>query len=252
VYGLGMDATDASLIVKPATSPGSIGVGNTPVKHNATSEPSSNRMDELGNEQTFEPGRQSFRLAAETEGIGVQAVMDVDSLQGMPTYVEIPQVGRPSYPLPVTADGSDRTYSAEMQETIDVDYQQYIGTSPHETMLGPDRPLLSERSRGTDDRPSTFAMAIDRMIRPFDKVMGAWPWSGDKAMQERPTAQLPPYYAEAIAGGVPSPGGSFATVPNTAALTPQRMTFRLTPTPWDQTYTDPGLARIPGVQSAGE
>ncbi len=237
------------MILDPADRPESLGAGTQPGVHIATSAPSASRQDDLGTDTVHEVGPSTWRLPADVESTGEAATQDVETLQGMPTVVEIPQIGRPSYPLPVTADGRDSTYAEAINETYEINQAALVG--PHPIAMASDRPLLTERSRGRDDRPSTMSLAMDRLIRPFDKLLGAWPWSGEKAAQERPTAALPTFYGEMIRNPVPSPGGYMPTIANTAPLTPQPLTFRLAPEPWDSTFTVPEIATIPGTQRAG-
>ncbi len=84
--------------------------------------------------------------------------------------------------------------------------------------------------------------------RPWDTVMGAWPWSGDKANASQPVVSSPLFFGDPIKDGLPSPTGAAGSmVPNTPSLDPNPMTWRAQPTPWDDgtgdSFIDAGTRR---------
>lgn len=151
------------------------------------------------------------------------------------------------YPLPVPADNG--TYST-MEQSNDFAALQANKDFPIDayTRFGqpnnnPDDRRITER---TFDTPvpwkanPTFPAQIQEP-RPWDRALGAWPWTGTKAAISQPVTSLPNYYPTPLVNGVPSPGGAArATIPNTQALTPQPMTFRIMPQQWDTDYVYSG------------
>jgi hypothetical protein len=151
------------------------------------------------------------------------------------------------YPLPVPVDtgiasqfvpaNDFAAVTANYSFPID-DYVRF--TQP---LLNPDDRRITER---TFDTPTpwkanpTFPAQI-QTPRPWDKVMGAWPWTGTKDAISQPVVSPPVYYPQALPDGIPnSTGAQFAMVPNTPSLAASPMTFRVIPEQWDSDYVYSG------------
>jgi hypothetical protein len=152
------------------------------------------------------------------------------------------------YPLPVPVEygiasqfkpaNDQAALAANVSFPID-DYVRF--TQPD---LNPTDSRITER---TFDTPvpwkanPTFGAQIQEP-RPWDRVLGAWPWNGNKAAISQPVTSLPLFYPQPLADGIPSPSGAAnATVPNTPSLSPSPMTFRIIPEQWDSDYVYSGV-----------
>lgn len=90
--------------------------------------------------------------------------------------------------------------------------------------------------------------ATSQVVRPWDTVLGAWPWSGDKAAAAQPVVSSPLFFGDPIKDGLPSPTGAAGSmVPNTPSMDPNPMTWRAQPSPWDDgtgdSFIDAGTRR---------
>ena len=106
---------------------------------------------------------------------------------------------------------------------------------------------IPERAIGIPMRLSGHPVT-SQIPRPWDTVMGAWPWSGDKAAASQPVVSSPLFFGDPIKDGLPSPTGAAGSmVPNTPSLDPNPMTWRAQPSPWDDgtgdSYIDAGTRR---------
>lgn len=104
--------------------------------------------------------------------------------------------------------------------------------------------LVPEKPVQNADRVSTMPADIQR-ARPWDIVMGAFPWLGTKVALQRPLATAPMTFDTALDNPLPSGTGTAnADIPNTPSFAPYPLTFRVTPEPWDTAgdgyYVDSG------------
>lgn len=152
------------------------------------------------------------------------------------------------YPLPVPVDsgaasqfkpGNDTAALAANEDFGIDDYVRF--TQPN---LNPSNGRITER---TFDIPvpwkaePSFPAQIQKP-RPWDRLMGAWPWTGTKTAVSQPVTSLPNFYTSDLPDGIPSPSGAArASVPNTPSLAPSPMTFRVIPEQWDQDYVYSGV-----------
>lgn len=147
------------------------------------------------------------------------------------------------FPLPGTNDNEYALLTDETEPIVRAEYPGVTLTYIDRTLQLPDRRVKDI----PDKAPRQPASPNDE--RPWDIIMGAWPWTGDKAAMQQPVASMPRFYAEGIPGGIPSPGGTQPTVPNTVDLTPYPLTWRLSASPFDTGqagYMDAGTAASSG------
>lgn len=151
------------------------------------------------------------------------------------------------FPLPVpsdfgTASEMERSNDdAALQTNYDfgIDNWHRFG----QPNLNPTNSRITERSFNIplDGKQfPTFPAQIQKP-RPWDRVMGAWPWTGTKDAVSQPVTSLPLYFPQSLPDGVPSAtGAAQAMVPNTPSLMPAPMTFRVIPEQWDTDYVYSG------------
>lgn len=108
---------------------------------------------------------------------------------------------------------------------------------------------VSERAmgmanEGPGDRFSNHPTQT-QMLRPWDTLMGSWPWTGEKSAQRPPIASQPFNDGDAINNALPSPTGAGGYVGMTNELEIHPLTFRTAPSPWDTandgSYVDSGV-----------
>jgi hypothetical protein len=154
----------------------------------------------------------------------------------------------PGYPLPVPHDAGG--YS-EMPSAND-GFAMAAGQSfPIDAYVRFEQPeLVADGYRITErtldipvewKRNPTFPAQIQR-VRPWDKFLGAWPWTGTKAATNQPVVSPPLYFPNPLPDGVVSPSGAAnATIPNTPSLSPQPMTYRIIPEQWADNFVQSGV-----------
>jgi hypothetical protein len=154
----------------------------------------------------------------------------------------------PGYPLPVPHDAAGYSempdandgYAMAAGYDFPIDGYQRFG-QPDLVAVGH---RITERTLDTPvewKRNPTFPAQIQRP-RPWDKYLGAWPWTGTKAATNQPVVSPPLYFATPLADGVISPGGAInATTPNTPSLSPQPMTYRIMPEQWADNFVQSGV-----------
>lgn len=151
------------------------------------------------------------------------------------------------YPLPALADTSTASQMEQANDFAAVAANQDFGIDDFHRFgqpnLNPTNSRITERSFDIPlmgKEVPTFPAQIQH-VRPWDRVMGAWPWTGTKDAVSQPVTSLPLYFPDPLTDGVPSPGGAVnATIPNTPSLMPQPMTFRVIPEQWDTDYVYSG------------
>lgn len=140
------------------------------------------------------------------------------------------------FPLPIVGDVEYGNATNDvMGDTVNED----IGN-----IADPNVYSVPEKPKQYPSRVSAMPAEIQH-TRPWDILMGMFPWSGAKVALQRPSATTPITFEEPITDAIPSPGGSAADVPNTPNFSPYPLTFRAPPAPWDTAndgeYVDSGL-----------
>jgi hypothetical protein len=150
-----------------------------------------------------------------------------------------PYAGFPLVAMP------DEEYAVITNETEPVVRREYPDTL---ATVGV-RALPDRRSLDIPDKASRNPASINDE-RPWDVIMGAWPWTGQKMAMQQPVASLPRFYPQPLSDPIPAltgAGAPYGMVPNTVDLTPSPMTWRLTPTPYDTEqagYIDAGTGGV--------
>lgn len=150
------------------------------------------------------------------------------------------------YPLPVPVEFGDASQFPAANDEASIHTNWAYGIDDYvrfgQPQLVADGHRITER---TLDVPvswkanPTFPATIQK-VRPWDKALGAWPWTGTKAAIPQEISP-PNYFPKDIPDGVVSPGGNSATIPNTPSLSPLPMTWRVIPEQWDTNYVNSGV-----------
>lgn len=184
----------------------------------------------------------------DVQSTGVQATAGVGGWPGDPEPVWYDSL-RPNagYPLPVPVENGVASQYESSNDFAAIAANEDFGIDDFYRFGQPDlNPTNSRITERTFDVPvewkaqPTFPAQIQK-IRPWDRVMGAWPWKGTK--DAVPVEVSPPnYYAYPLPNGIPSPAGAAgAMVPNTPSLSPQPLTWRVMPQQWDDDYVYSGV-----------
>lgn len=233
-------------------------------------DPFNDRVDYIAGEDTYPVEQVSYRLGADVpsdaqqaaglgldstgSGFGTIAYSDDPSPGPAPTKQEtetgtaaqVPNQNgwyttlRPyaGTPYPGT---NDEEYAIVTGETEPVVRGEFPSTL---TYIDATRDLPDRRVKDIPDKASR-APASPNDERPWDIIMGAYPWTGQKGAMQQPVVSMPRFYPDPLPDGIPSPtGAQFGMWPNTVDLTPNPMTWRLTPTPYDTGqagYIDSGV-----------
>jgi len=248
-------------------------------------DPTDNRVEYVAGEDTFPVEQVTRLLGGDVPSVGVQStdfgtgvtgttfprLYDEDTDPALnPSYEDLTSGAgfqpnavkgnwysslRPNagYPLPIPVDGSP---SSVYSDVGDVEYAAM--TDETEPMVRREIPPLTytdrtlqlpdRRVKDIPDKEARSPASINDE-RPWDIIMGAWPWTGQKSGMQQPVASLPRFYAEGIPDAIPSPAGTGPTVPNTVNLTPYPLTWRLAASPFDTEqagYMDAGTAAYSG------
>lgn len=111
-------------------------------------------------------------------------------------------------------------------------------------LVKPGERTISEQALDIPDRMSEHPTQSQE-VRPWDVVMGAWPWTGEKAAQQRPVSAQPLNFDRPIPNAIPSPTGAGRASYMVNDLDVKPLTFRTAPAPWDTgtdgTYVDSGV-----------
>ena len=98
---------------------------------------------------------------------------------------------------------------------------------------------IPEKSLDIPFRESGHPAEIQR-VRPWDILLGAWPWTGAKTSMQRPSAATPMTFDTPLEDAYPSGmGTSNADLVGQYNVLPRPMTWRAPPEPWD-TVNDGG------------
>ena len=265
--------TDQSIkSVGPATNDIYVGSGfqpQSPVGVRLT-DPHDDRVDYMAGEDGAPISTLQYSLPADVNGVGQDAVYGGLTFRGI-TYGANPvsdgnnvavfhaasdsaapmiQANVPGFwydtlrkaagfPLPAVAD---KVYG---NATNDVIGDNVNDVRPLEVPVG--ERIVMEKAIGIPMRYSGHPVT-NQVERPWDVLMGAWPWSGDKAASSQPVTAAPLFFGDPIKDGLPSPTGAAGSmVPNTPSLDPQPLTWRVQPSPWDDgtgdSYIDAGTRR---------
>lgn len=257
----------------PTTDGRYIGAGFQPQTPTGTlhTDAFDDRVDYLATEDgTGSEGLFHWRLPADDQSTGHSSVYGSVVFGGI-TYAENPthsyrdpahiQVnpdgdyfatlrGTAGYPLVAV---TDEAWAIETNDTIgdsaNNDLAGGLLTQPRHVM---------EKAIDIPHRASLHPASIQN-TRPFDVIMGAWPWLGEKAALQQPVVSTPLYFPNPIEDGLPSPTGAAGTyggayVPNTVSLAPMPLTFRVPPSPWDtgqaSSFMDSGAYQSSGYYGA--
>jgi len=116
--------------------------------------------------------------------------------------------------------------------------------APTPFLMEPGVRHVMERSLEIPDRESRHPSLVQAW-RPWDTLMGSWPFTGEKSAQRSPIASQPFNDGDAIANALPSPTGAGGWVGMTNELEVKPLTFRTAPSPWDTenngSYVDSGV-----------
>lgn len=144
---------------------------------------------------------------------------------------------RPWAGLPLSGT-SDQQWAADTNDMIG----DTINT-PFDYLQRPGERRIMERTLAIPDRLSEHPTQ-SQAIRPWDVLLGAWPWSGNKAAQQRPVSAQPLNFDTPIHDGIPSPTGAGGESYMVNSLGAMPLTFRTAPSPWDTgtdgTFVDSG------------
>ncbi len=134
-----------------------------------------------------------------------------------------PQAG---FPLPLASDTEEANRTSV--------YASDIVNEPSEPngAYSTDGHRITERSFNEPSRVSAMPAEI-QPSRPWDIVMGAFPWTGTKVTMQSPTAASPQTFASPLLDAIPSPTGMGTADTPSYYLNPNPLTFRTPPEPWD-------------------
>jgi hypothetical protein len=146
-----------------------------------------------------------------------------------------PQAG---YPLALQSDVDEANSTGVHSPNLSVTSDGYLNTPGYGRLLIPEKPVQ------VADRESRHPAEITS-TRPWDVLMGAWPFTGLKTAMQRPVAATPLTFDSPLVNALPSPTGTQgADIPNTPNYNPYALTFRAPPEPWDTAnngqYVDSG------------
>ena len=129
------------------------------------------------------------------------------------------------FPLPIEADIDAANKTNDYSLTSTVEDFGYLANG--------DTRIVAEKLKQVATRPSRFP-STSQPTRPWDVLLGAWPWTGDKLSLQRPLASTPTQFDSDLVDALPTPTGTnFVEMPNTPNFAPYPVTFRAPPQPWD-------------------
>ena len=169
-------------------------------------------------------------LGQDTDGVGLQSVYGGTVFSGL-TYgdrqdnwytTERPNAG---FPLSNESDTEYANRTNDMAGDTVSEEVQYLATVGQHN--------ISERALNMPQRFSAHPAEV-QAVRPWDIVLGSWPWTGEKASMQRPSAATPQTFNTALPDPMPTGGGtSNADLVGQYNVLPRPLTFRLPPEPWD-------------------
>ena len=235
-------------------------------------DPFDDRVDYVAGEDGKPLSTPQWSLPADNNGVGVVSVYGGTTSFGGVTYGENPSHGasgiksfrvtddtaaqniqwnpatgewydtlRETAGFPLVAV-SDKQWANDTNDTIGDTANELYGTG---LLVQQGERRVIERSLDIPHRASTHPISVE-VERPWDVVMGSWPWTGEKASASQPVVSTPLFFADPIPDGIPSPTGAAGAMwPNTVDMAPQIMTWRTPPSPWDDgdgrnSYVDAG------------
>lgn len=131
------------------------------------------------------------------------------------------------YPLPPMPDQEYAHLTSDYVGNTVVDE-----SNDHGFLLPAGFHLVPEKLVQVGDRPASHPSDV-QPVRPWDRVTGAWPWSGHKTAMARPNASGPLVFSAPLDNAPPAPTGTRNADFMLTNYDPMPLTFRVTPSPWD-------------------
>lgn len=184
-------------------------------------------------------------LGGSPEDDGYQAVYGGTSLFTGVTYGEEQDIWydtlRPTAGYPLIAV-PDMVYANATNDVVGDTVNEEI-----DPLLPLDFRLIMEKSKDYPSRLSGHPAEL-QAERPWDIVMGAWPWTGEKAALQRPVATTPLTFDTGIVDSSPVSSTGTRNADQQSGMSnvdPYPVTYRFTPIPWDTGdsgyYVDSGV-----------
>ena len=236
-------------------------------------DPFDDRVDYMAGEEGHPVEQVTHRLGQDLPSDAVTAVGDLDTtgFAGPLTYPENPSPSPdPTYGEEISGTAAKAPTQSGWYTTLRPyagtpypgtnDEEYALVTGETEPVVRGEYPSTLTYTDGTRDFPDRRVKDIPDKAsrnpaspndeRPWDIIMGAWPWTGQKVAMQQPVVSLPRFYPEPVNEEMRTPaltgaGQPYGMWPNTIDLTPSPLTWRLSPSPYDTAqagFIDAGTA----------